>query len=150
MPGGRRVGLEQWIEEYATVLRPALVIGTYRTPDLAPPDLDARVADMLADGARVRLGGAAAAFRVAPHHRGERTVLHVDGNTAPVLHTLRAVPDRHGAVDVLGMPGPLAARGLTPDTVHPLLVYAEMLHGADDRTLEAAQRFHERALGDWA
>ena len=150
MPGGTGVALERWLDEYETVLRPTLVVGRYRTPDATPLDLDRRIANLAAEGGDVRFGGAAAAFRVAPHHRGETTVVHVERGAPNVLRALRAVPDPKGGLIVLGLPGPLAARGLMPETVHPLLVYAELLHAADDRSLEAAERFRERALGAYA
>lgn len=149
-PKGRRIALERWLDEYETVLRPAIVVGRYRTPARAPTELDAQIARVAATDGGVRLGGAAAAFRIAPHHRGETTVVHADGDPRRVLRVLRAVPDADGPLVVMGMPGPGAARGATPDTVHPVLVYAEMLHAPDDRTLEAAEAFRKRALGAYA
>ncbi|MBL9086089.1 MAG: hypothetical protein JNM10_03015 [Planctomycetia bacterium] len=150
LPGGLRVALERWLDEYETVLRPALLVGTYRTPDRTPAELDARVAALAATDARVRFGGTAAADRIAPHHRGETTVVHVDGDAKRILARLRAAPDPRGTLVVMGMPGPLAAVGATPDTVHPLLVYAETLHAADDRALEAARALRAKALRKYA
>jgi hypothetical protein len=149
-PNGRRIALERWLDEYETVLRPAIFVGRYRTPARTPMELDAQIAKVAAADGGVRLGGTAAAFRIAPHHRGETTVVHAVGDPRPVLRVLRAVPDADGPLVVMGMPGPGAARGATPDTVHPVLVYAEMLHAPDDRTLEAAEAFRKRALGAYA
>ncbi len=150
MPGGMRIAFERWMAEYETVLRPALMVGRYRTPDPTPPDLDRRITALAATEHGIRFGGAAAAFRIAPHHRGETTVVHLEGDAARILRPLRAVADPRGPLWVMGLPGPQAARGMTPDTAHPLLVYAEMLHAADDRTLEAAQEFRELTLGAYA
>lgn len=151
IPGGLRIAFERWVDEYATILRPTLVVGTYRTPDPGPPDLDRRVADIAAGGGGVWLGGAAAAFRVAPHHRGDRTVVHVECDVDRLLRALRAVPDPKGTLLLLKLPeGQHWAKGTTPHTVHPLCVYAEMLQGADDRMVEAAEIFRKKALGAYA
>jgi hypothetical protein len=145
LPGGLRLGLDRWLAEYALVLRSRLLIGRYRTPDATPLDLDRRVVEGRSTASTMYFGGAAAAYRIVPHHRGGSTVLHV-GDVADAVATLHAVPDREGPLTLMRLPGPLATRGIADQTVHPLLVYAEMLQSADERLLEASQLFREHAL----
>ena len=53
---------------------------------------------------------------------------------------MKAVPRRDGPLLVLRTFGALAERGAAPKTVHPLLVYAELLADPDPRAHEAADR----------
>lgn len=148
LPGGRGFGLERFVADYASILRPALQLGRFRTPERTPADLDRDLKEVLGEICGVWLGGTAAADRIAPHHRGAETVLHTTGKNAELVKRLRAVPEPQGTVILLGLPGPLATRGLTPETVHPLLVYAEMLLTVDERVAEAAELFRRKALPD--
>jgi len=93
-----------------------------------------------------RWGGCAAGYRLTHHYRGERMVLHLEAVTPTLRRTLRAVPDAHGPLVILGIPGPAALAGATPDTVHPLLVYAEMLAEHSDRAREAAGEVADQYL----
>jgi len=148
LPGGRGIGLGRFVADYATILRPALELGRFRTPHRTPTDLERDLKGVLGEVGGVWLGGTAAADRIAPHHRGAETVLHTTGRNAELTKRLRAVPDPQGTVALLGLPGPLATRGLTPETAHPLLVYADMLVALDDRVAEAAEMLRRKALPD--
>ena len=85
-------------------------------------------------------------MRLTAHYHGPQTVLHVDALPADLLKVLKAIPDRNGPLEVLGLPGPLALRGMSEDTIHPLLVYAELLREQNDRAREAAYEILERWL----
>ena len=151
LPGGRRTAFDTWIADYGTVLRPTLHVGRFRTADRTPDDLDRRLAAEGGLGAHVWYGGTAAGDRLWPHYRGAETTLHVR-DTAPgvVARRLRAIADPRGPLIVLGLPGPLALPGRTPDTVHPLLVHAEMLQANDERAIEAAALVKAHALPEFA
>lgn len=99
-----------------------------------------------------RWGGAAASARVDGYYRSELTVvhLHAPGIAATELgRALRIVPDANGPVIMLQRPGQAAFDG-QPDTkltkpnlaqsntVHPLLVWAELLEEGNERSAEAA------------
>ncbi|TFG88264.1 MAG: hypothetical protein E4H17_02625 [Gemmatimonadales bacterium] len=91
-------------------------------------------------------GGATAAFRLTGHYRGEQTVLHMDHRPADLAQRLQLLPARTGEIAILGTPGFFAYQGATPRTVHPLLVYAELFAGHDDRAREAAAEVRDRFL----
>jgi hypothetical protein len=150
LPGGRRIAFDTWIGDYGTVLRPALYAGRYRTADRTPEELDARVAGRIGPKFHLWYGGVAAGHRVLPHYRGRDTVFHVDAQPAAVARELRALPDPDGPVHLLRLPCPPAKEGLTADTVHPLLVYAEMLQAADGRAAQTAQTLRREALKEFA
>ena len=146
VPHRQQMALEQWLGGYESILRPSLLLGSFRTPDTDPVALERRITDSLKERTTYRWGGCAAGHRLTGHFRGERTVLHVEELTAALRRALAAVPDPRGSLVLLRVPGPAALAGGTPDTVHPLLVYAEMLAAHDDRAREAAAEVAERFL----
>ncbi len=151
-PRGQSKARELWLHGYNTTLRPHLLIGRYRarTP-LAPEQLEKVVEKALHGDGPVRWGGAAAAQRLDGYYRGDRTVVHIanGGLTAASLAgTLRMVPDPEGPLLVLGIPGPCALDSPKPNTVHPLLAWAELLEEGHDRASEAAERLARTFLQD--
>jgi hypothetical protein len=148
VPHRKRAALERWLVGYADVLRPALLIGSFRTPDATPDKLEQRIVGATATIRAWRWGGCAAGFRLTQHYRGERTVLHIDELAPEFRRAIKAVPDANGPLVILRFPGPAALLGATPDTVHPLLVYAEMLAEANERVREAAGEIAETYLAE--
>ena len=138
--------VERWIAGYAETLRPQLLAGRFQTQDEDPPSLEDRVAALLGPDETWAWGGAAAAFRLTKHYRSDETVLHVAAASSDLPKRLRAIPHRAGRLILLGVPGPLAFRGQAPHTVHPLLVYTELVLTGSDRAREAASELRERFL----
>jgi len=138
--------VERWIAGYAETLRPQLFAGRFQTPDKDPPTLEDRVAGLLGRDETWAWGGAAAAFRLTRHYRSDETVLHVEAAASDLPKRLKALPHREGRLILLGVPGPLAFRGKAPHTVHPLLIYTELVLTGSDRASEAASELRERFL----
>lgn len=138
--------VERWIAGYAETLRPQLFTGRFQTPDKDPPTLEDRVAGLLSRDETWAWGGAAAAFRLTRHYRSNETVLHVEPASSDLPKRLKALPHSTGRLIVLGVPGPLAFRGKVPHTVHPLLIYTELILAGSDRAREAASELRERFL----
>jgi hypothetical protein len=157
--------LDRWLTGYLDVLRPKLLAGYYRAADRDPLALEQRIEQALAgprlapdaikpheeriEGGGITKwawGGATAAFRLTGHYRGEQTVLHMDHRPAGLAQGLRLLPARTGEIAIVGTPGFFAYEGAAPRTVHPLLVYAELFVGHDDRAREAAAEVRERFL----
>ena len=138
--------IERWIAGYAETLRPQIFLGRFHTPDKDPPSLEDRVAALLGRDWTWAWGGAAAAFRLTKHYRSDETVLHVEAATSDLPKRLKALPHRAGRLILLGVPGPLAFRGNMPRTVHPLLIYTELVLTGSDRAREAASELRERFL----
>lgn len=151
-PRGQSIARELWLHGYHATLRPHLLIGRYRTrTPLAPEELEIAVERTLHDHQPLRWGGASAAHRLDGYYRGDRTVVHVEetGLTpASLAGTLRMIPDPEGPLLVLRNPGPCALESRDPSTVHPLLVWAELLAEGHDRASEAAERFAQAFLKD--
>jgi len=138
--------VERWIAGYAETLRPQLFAGRFQTPDKDPRRLEERVAGILGQEGTWAWGGAAAAYRLTKHYRSDETVLHVQTASGDLPKRLKALPHRDGRLILLGVPGPLAFRGKAPHTVHPLLIYTELVLTGSDRAREAASELRERFL----
>ena len=138
--------VERWIAGYSETLRPQLFLGRFRTPDRDPHSLEVRIAEILGRDGAWAWGGAAGAFRLTKHYRSDETILHVRAAASDLPKRLRALPHSAGPLTVLGVPGPLAFRGVAPHTVHPVLIYAELVLTGSDRATEAASEIRERFL----
>lgn len=136
--------VERWIAGYAETLRPQLLIGRFETQDTDPRILEERVAGILGEEGTWAWGGAAAAYRLTKHHRSDETVLHVQTSSSDLPRRLKALSHREGRLILLRVPGPLAFRGAMPHTVHPLLIYSELVLTGSDRARETAAEIRER------
>lgn len=143
-PKRRAEWLERWFVGYHQTLRPSLSVGRFRAAEQDPFVLEARLQQELDQFGKWCFGGAAGAFRVTPHYRSERTVVHLEHVPADMPRRLRLSPSKDGPLVVLRTPGPLAFRGVVDRTAHPLLIYAEMLDDPNERAREAARIFAER------
>lgn len=142
-PHGAEKARELWLHGYHTTLRPHLLVGRYRARGpLDAEQLERQVEKSLDGQIAIRWGGATAAYRLDRYYRGDRVVVHVEGehHLASLAAMLRMVPDPEGSLIVLGVPGPASLESPNPTTVHPFLVWAELLEEAHDRASEAAER----------
>jgi hypothetical protein len=149
--GGRRllrprIVLDRWLAGYATVVRPRLLVGRYRTNDPDPAALEERLGRVMKGAGTWAWGGGAAAMRLTRHYRGIETVLCVQEQIPDFARRARALPARDGPLIVMKAPGRVAFEGVERDTVHPLLVYTELLAAGDERAREAAGRIWDRYL----
>jgi hypothetical protein len=142
-----KVLLERWVGGYATHVRPRLLIGTYRTADRDPEALERHIEDVLGDELTWGFGGGAAAARLTRFYRGERTVVHLENARLDLQKRLRAQRVDGGPLVLVRAPGRIAFEGIKPRTVHPLLIYTELLAADDPRARDAANEVWERHLG---
>jgi len=84
------------------------------------------------------------------HYRGYGTVAHIRGGLRAFAHEVRALKDPSGELTLLKVPCGLATEGAAEGTIHPLLVYAEMVQTRDERALEAAAMVRKRFLSEFA
>jgi hypothetical protein len=135
--------LNMWLGGYETTVRASLVWGTYRT-QTDPDELEQRIAALFPKMgvSELRWGGTTAAYRLTRHYRGSRTTVHVHATPRGLAQQLRAVSDPRGNLVIMDAFG---AINWQPDgeTVHPLLVYSEMLRDGDERAREAAEMVFE-------
>jgi len=149
LPGGRQAAFSRWLGEYDATLRPWLDLGRYRTAEQTADATEALLAPRI-ESDTCWLGGLAAGYRLVEHYRGDGTVAHVRGGAKALAHEIRALRDPGGKLTLFRVPGRLATEGAAPGTVHPLLVYAEMVQTRDERALEAASMVRRRFLSEFA
>jgi len=137
--------LDRWMVGYE-ILRPKLIFGEFRTADPTREVLEQRIELELGDSVQWAWGGGAAAMKLTKHFRGEKTVLHISDPTNDLLKKLRALPAYDGPFIIYRTPSKVAFEGAVPRTVHPLLVYAELMATGDSRARETALDIRERYL----
>lgn len=134
--------LDRWIEGYQTTVRSKLYYGRFRLRETGPDAVERQLESKLA---QVRFGGTAGAHRLVGHYRGPSTVIHLEPSEAQ-RRALSASPTKGGELVWLAPLGTIGNRGETADTVHPLLIYAELCADPDPRSREVAERLRERYL----
>jgi hypothetical protein len=137
---------DRWVAGYATTVRPRLLLGRFRTHDPDPTALETRIENELRDTVQWAWGGGAAALRLTKHYRGPTTVLHLGEPLPNMGRRLKAIATPDGPLTVLQVPGRVAFEGVVPRTVHPLLVYTELLAMGRERAREAADEVRHRYL----
>ena len=142
----RKQILERWLVGYVNMVRPRLTLGRFRTAERDPERLEAEIEKQLTGRVEWAWGGGPAAFRLDRYYRGTETILHITEGFEKLPMLLQALPDKNGFLTVLLPPGPLGFEGIVPRTVHPLLVYTELITSNDKRAIDAAKRIEERFL----
>jgi hypothetical protein len=137
--------LDRWMVGYE-ISRPKLIFGKFRTADPTPEALEQRIERELGDSIQWAWGGGAAAMRLMKHFHGEKTVLHIIDPTNDLLKKLRALRADDGPFIIYRTPSKVAFEGAAPRTVHPLLVYAELMATGDSRARETAMAIREHYL----
>ena len=141
-----KILLDRWLAGYAMQVRPRLLLGTFHTKFLEPAALERHLEAKLGADVRWGFGGGAAARRIGGQYRGERTVVYLEDAALDLPTRLGAQRADDGTLVLIGMPGRVAYEGVEPRTVHPLLVYTELLAAGEPRAREAAAEIAQRHL----
>lgn len=130
--------LERWITGYAEQLRPKLTHGRYRgTPGWWQ---DAR----LQGG---EWGGEVAAAKLTGHLKPEVVTIYLeDDDPAAVLTAHKLRKDPNGEVELLCRFWQPDTVPLSGETVHPLLVYADLIASGNQRNLETARMIYDQHI----
>jgi hypothetical protein len=129
----RKALLDRWITEYDTQLKPSLFKGRYRfRTDWNLVQLDPE--DTL-------WGGEPAADRLTNHLRPEQITVYTKLTTQAMVRKYQLLPDARGNVQLYtafwGDAFPI--ENATNDTVHPILIYADLMITGDKRSRETAE-----------
>lgn len=150
--------IDRWTAAYAERLRPRLLRGRYQ---FVSDDRKAGWKEIPLRAPATLWGGEPAADLLTGHLRPGRWTVYTREKTSAVCRRIEMVPDPDGPVEMLDLfwdPEQLTALlsddipdGDPPfDSPHvpPLLVYADLIAGADPRGLETADRIYETYLAD--
>lgn len=147
-PRGWRAALDFFVDGFATTLAPSLVLGRFRARERTAAEQDAFFAERLGETTTWRWGGGAACQRLTGYYRGDSTVIYVEA--APKPAQLQLIADDDGRILIARQPCPVAFESPNDTTVHPLLVYADLLAERNDRATEAAGEIFDRYLSKLA
>jgi hypothetical protein len=137
--------MDRWIAGYVEHLQQRWTVSRYQPQEKDPEKLVETLTRVL-EGKTWGLGGSAGGWRLDRHYRGEETVVHLATPEPDLPRQVRALPAREGPLRVLVTPMPLAFATPVADTVHPLLVYGDLVASNDERAIEAAGHIRQRYL----
>lgn len=137
---GKEKLLERWVTGYAEQLRPKLLMGRYRGADgwwqkaVLKPE-------------KAQWGGEVAAGKLTDYLKPQTITVYVDkDNPEAVLIQNRLKKDPEGDVELLHrfwQPDTIVPHG---DTVHPILVYADMMATGNQRNIETARILYDEHI----
>jgi hypothetical protein len=132
--------LERWITAYAEQLRPKLMLGRYRgTADWWK--------DVTLDPNRALWGGEVAAAKITGYLKPqEATIYAEEGSLATVLMQYKLRKDPVGDVELLRRFWRQDVILPNKDTVHPLLVYADLMATGNQRNIETARIIYDQHI----
>ena len=132
--------VERWTRAYALRFRKQQLIGRFA----------AEQADLWKDlqlaGRGALWGGEVAAHKLTHHLKPAVTTIYVHKPVDTLIVDLRLRRDDRGPVELRDRFWRFKVTEPAPDTVPPLLVYADLLATADARNIETAQIIYERFL----
>jgi hypothetical protein len=140
---------EEFVAGYERVLRPSLVIGTFCPLERDPEALLANLGEWAnRNHAKWAATGSAAAFALDRYYRGEPLAIFLAEAPPQLTRELKLLPDANGTATLLHAFGTLFPWRIQDNLpiAHPLLIYAELLHQAEPRALEAAVHIREQYL----
>jgi hypothetical protein len=132
--------LERWITGYAEQLRPKLLMGRYR-------GADAWWQKAVLKPEKAQWGGEVAAGKLTDYLKPQTITVYVDkDNPEAVLIQNRLKKDPEGDVELLHrfwQPDTIVPHG---ETVHPILVYADLMATGNQRNIETARILYDEHI----
>jgi hypothetical protein len=135
----RKTLLERWITAYPDYLKPKLLLGRFRGEDnwWKGVHLEPAVAQW---------GGEVAAAKLTRYLKPGTVTLYADKNRlAELVVANRLKKDPNGIVEIFERFWPQNGFG-ADDTVHPILIYADLVALGEQRTMETARMIYEQHL----
>ncbi len=136
--------LERWVTGYREILRPGLLLGTYRFDKVADTQNTWKAIDI--GKANCLWGGEPAADVLTNYLRPNHFDLYTNQHKIPVMLTLNIKPDINGDVTLYQQFWDAKHYDHTNNCVPPLLVYTDLLLTDDPRCIETAQLIYEQYL----
>jgi hypothetical protein len=129
--------MERWSLAYSEKLRGKLNIQRYFSAEI---NWNVK----LLDGFPAAWGGEAAAHFIDKRLHPEIWSIYRWGNINKLIYKAKLRPDPQGQIEILEAFWPIDGNG--PETVHPLLIYADLIASGDSRNLEAAMEIQRKYL----
>jgi hypothetical protein len=130
--------LDRWVTEYPERLRPKLLLGRFRGAEdwWKQKDLG---------NEQAQWGGEAAAAKLTGYLKPQNITIYAEqARLDDLLLKNRLKKDINGDVEILERFLAPAEEHAERNTVHPILVYADLMATADQRTIETARMIYEK------
>ncbi|MBM9538475.1 type IV toxin-antitoxin system AbiEi family antitoxin [Desulfobulbus alkaliphilus] len=136
----RKALFERWVAAYPDNLKPKLLLGRFRG------DAD-WWKDVELNPDCAQWGGEVAAAKLTGYLKPGTVTLYADRKRlADLVIANRLKKDPHGNVEIVERFWPLGKGFGEGDTVHPILVYADLVELGEQRTMETARMIYEQHL----
>lgn len=139
----KRKLLDKWVLEYEKRLKPTLAIGTFR---FLNKDDFYNWKNIPLNKGKTIWGGEPAGDLLTNYLRPEELTLYTNEERSDLMKNYRLVPDLEGNIKVFKQFWIDEQENTT--TVHPLLVYADLMNKGDRRCTETAQKIYDEYLQD--
>jgi hypothetical protein len=132
--------LQRWVTEYPEKLRPKLLLGRFK-------DMENNLQQTDLNPYNAQWGGEIAAAKLTQYLKPQNIIIYmVPDQLNQFLAENRLRKDQEGDIEILErFWGPLK-EGKAGATVHPLLVYADLLATGNQRNIETAIMIHEQYI----
>jgi len=134
---GRKELITTWTTAYPLRLRPKLLLGRFK----AASDNWWREEEPMTYGAQ--WGGETGGYFLTNYLKLQNVTLYVDKMPTELIIKQRLHADPNGEIEILKRFWDFRLDLPRPDTVPPLLVYADLMATRDDRNIETATRIYE-------
>jgi len=136
----RKKLFERWIATYPDYLKPKQLLGCFRGNGDWWKDIQL-------DPILAQWGGEVAAAKLTGYLKPGTVTLYADKNRlADLVIANRLKKDPHGNVEIFERFWPLGNDFGEGDTVHPILIYADLAAIGEQRTMETARMIYEQHL----
>ena len=142
---GRRINkkkelLQRWVNFYAELLRPKLLIGRYRTDNTdwwKKEDITKLNAEY---------GGETAAAILTKYLKPQNHTIYTDENNGKLLLKLKLKNDQNGNVELLRKFWNFDDARKKKNLVNPVLIYADLLATGENRNIETAKIVYDKEI----
>ena len=132
--------LQRWVNLYAELLRPKLIIGRYKAENI----LWWKQKELLNVGAQ--FGGETAAALFTKYLKPQNHTIYFGNNPGRLLLLLKLKNDPVGNIELLKKFWNFNNDANNNNLVHPILIYADLLATGEDRNLETAKIIYEKEV----
>jgi len=132
--------LSQWVTEYPNQLRPNLLLGRYQT-DRVEWWKDVRIREYGG-----LWGGEVAAYKLTQYLKPFKVTIYMSENHNEFLLANKLRRDKNGNIEILEIFRTDDNNQANIDTVHPILIYADLMALADNRAVETARMIYDKEI----
>lgn len=136
----REAIITKWAENYIKKLQPDLLMGTFRFQD---PEGMKNWKNMKFDTTKTHWGGEPAADIMTNYLQPATLTLYTEVNRIDLVKKYRLIPDTNGNIKLFTKFWKTTEK---TETVHPLIIYADLIGINDPRTIEVANMIYDEYL----